>query len=321
MVHENNLILFRLRAFLVATLVVAILVLVGVLMSTRTKAMPMADPGFSAGILSSDMSDSPNLITRGFYNLSSIIGSSVTEASDTLGGLLQPIRLPKPHVGNILINFGVTVSHAAGSGVGSVARGVVSSMIFILHLPFTAVGFISHTAVSAMVKPAEHEAVPIIDPHSPELTAAQAALPATAAVQTASLLSTVTPQWPLHGIITTQFGVPEPPYQPIHTGLDISDGHRAGVTAIRPFRPGRVIATIHSRLRLGNEVVVDHGSGVTSVYGHLNSISVQEGQSVDEATVLGFEGTTGVSTGTHLHFEIRVNGQAVDPHKFITGQP
>ena len=68
-------------------------------------------------------------------------------------------------------------------------------------------------------------------------------------------------------------------------------------------------------------MIVDHGNGVTSVYGHLARISVSVGQEVDSSSVLGYEGTTGVSTGVHLHFEIRVNGQAANPHQFISGQP
>jgi murein DD-endopeptidase MepM/ murein hydrolase activator NlpD len=68
-------------------------------------------------------------------------------------------------------------------------------------------------------------------------------------------------------------------------------------------------------------VIIDHGKGVTSVYAHLASISVKEGKKVGMDTVLGYEGTTGLSTGVHLHFEIRVNGQAADPRQFISGHP
>jgi murein DD-endopeptidase MepM/ murein hydrolase activator NlpD len=171
--------------------------------------------------------------------------------------------------------------------------------------------------------------VPIIDPNSPELVAARKALPATQPAPAAAAAAPAAPEvpqassvvaWPLHGTITTLFGVPELPYQAIHTGLDISDGKRPGTTPIKAFRQGKVLQTLTTG-GLGNHVIVDHGNGVTSVYGHLNSISVQVGQTVDTTTILGYEGTTGVSTGSHLHFEIRVNGQATDPHQFISGQP
>jgi len=60
---------------------------------------------------------------------------------------------------------------------------------------------------------------------------------------------------------------------------------------------------------------------VTSVYGHMYATAVQPGQAVDENSVLGYEGSTGAATGTHVHFEIRINGQAQDPRKFIAGNP
>jgi murein DD-endopeptidase MepM/ murein hydrolase activator NlpD len=206
-----------------------------------------------------------------------------------------------------------------------VGRGIGSAALFTIRIPVRTVGLVTHASgMNNVLQPADHAPVPIIDPHSPALLAAQKALPAAPAPapasQAAAPSAVITPQWPIHGVITTLFGVPELPYQAIHTGLDISDGKAPGTTPILPFRPGTVTDVIHGG-GLGNHVVVDHGSGVTSVYGHLNSTSVQVGQVVNESTVLGFEGTTGVSTGTHLHFEIRVNGQAVDPQKFISGHP
>jgi murein DD-endopeptidase MepM/ murein hydrolase activator NlpD len=127
--------------------------------------------------------------------------------------------------------------------------------------------------------------------------------------------------WPLHGRITTEFGVPEPPYQPLHTGIDISSAHRAGVMAIHPFSSGKVIQIVYSRNGLGNHVVVDHGNGLTSWYCHLNSIGVNEGQTVGQGDVVGYEGRTGVVTGTHLHFEIRKNNVPINPRQFIKGNP
>jgi murein DD-endopeptidase MepM/ murein hydrolase activator NlpD len=167
------------------------------------------------------------------------------------------------------------------------------------------------------------EEVPIIDPNSPELLAALTALPPakTKDAKQAATRDNSDPVWPIHGAITTNFGVPHWPYQATHTGLDISDGQASGVTPVKPFRPGRVVDVVASGSGLGNHVVVDHGQGVTSVYAHLASISVKVGQKVAQGTTLGLEGSTGASTGTHLHFEIRVHGRAADPHRFINGQP
>lgn len=224
-----------------------------------------------------------------------------------------------------------TMASATGRGIAAAGIAVGKGVSFVFLAPFKFFGSVSNTAaVGAVIRPADHQPdynpVPVIDPNSPELLAAIQALPATPAkAQAAQTAPTAAPVsslaiWPIHGMVTTQFGVPELPYQAIHTGLDISDGKRSGITPIKAFRQGTV-AQVLSTGGLGNHVVVDHGNGVTSVYGHLASISVQVGQAVDTNTTIGLEGTTGVSTGPHLHFEIRVNGQATDPHQFISGQP
>lgn len=264
-----------------------------------------------------------SIYTHGSYNFVSSVshaGTAITHAASvvTLGtyhGIAYVVR----GVGHGLW-YGVR-----GIGYGLVYTGVAigRASMFIITLPVNMVSSVSDSpAVGAVIRPADHDPVPVIDPSSPELAQAKAALSTAPPAAPAAAATPPAPVaiWPIHGMITTQFGEPEPPYQPIHTGIDISDGKRAGITPIKAFRAGRVIDVEHTG-GLGNHVVIDHGSGVTSVYGHLNSISVSVGQVVDTSTTVGFEGTTGVSTGPHLHFEIRVNGQATDPHQFIPGQP
>jgi murein DD-endopeptidase MepM/ murein hydrolase activator NlpD len=219
-----------------------------------------------------------------------------------------------------------------GSGVAFIARGVgigimfvvntvAGMVIFVLQIPINLFGFISNTqAVSAVIEPADTSQVPIIDPNDPELLAALQALPAmeTAGHSTESPMQEAV--WPIHGQITTHFGEKGRFYRSAHTGIDISDGKRSGVTPIKAFRRGKVLAVTRNS-GLGNHVILDHGNGITSVYAHLSSSAVQVGQDADTSTTLGFQGSTGVSTGPHLHFEIRVNGQATDPRPFIAGQP
>ena len=67
----------------------------------------------------------------------------------------------------------------------------------------------------------------------------------------------------------------------------------------------------------GNLTVIDHGGGLATAYGHQSRIGVSVGQQVAQGEVIGYVGSTGHSTGPHLHFEVRVNGQAVDPLGYL----
>jgi murein DD-endopeptidase MepM/ murein hydrolase activator NlpD len=67
----------------------------------------------------------------------------------------------------------------------------------------------------------------------------------------------------------------------------------------------------------GNLVVIDHGNGLATAYGHNSSVTVGAGQSVAQGQVIAYSGSTGHSTGPHVHFEVRVNGSAVDPLGYL----
>ena len=82
-------------------------------------------------------------------------------------------------------------------------------------------------------------------------------------------------------------------------------------------KAGTVIISSYNKYR-GNYVVVSHGSGNTTTYQHLSSRSVSVGTYVAQGQVVGITGTTGVSSGPHLHFEITENGQIVNPLKYLT---
>ncbi|HBH81688.1 MAG TPA: peptidase M23, partial [Nitrospira sp.] len=69
--------------------------------------------------------------------------------------------------------------------------------------------------------------------------------------------------------------------------------------------------------KLGNMVRVDHGFGVETLYGHLAKALVKEGQRVDRGDVIALVGSSGLSTGPHLHYMVKLNGQALDPTKYI----
>ena len=122
--------------------------------------------------------------------------------------------------------------------------------------------------------------------------------------------------------ITSVFG---PRIHPItgrpgnHTGTDIA---APGGTKILSARGGVVtISTYNSSY--GNYVVVQHDNGISTLYAHMNSRAVSEGDVVSQGQVLGYVGTTGSSTGNHLHLEFRVNGSrtdALDYYPSLAGQ-
>lgn len=143
------------------------------------------------------------------------------------------------------------------------------------------------------------------------ITDQQAATTSTPSATTAG--STVA--WPLHGHVTAEFG-DRTPYQSSHSGIDVSSYQPAGNTSISPVRQGTVTeAGQHGGL--GNRIVIDHGEGITATYAHLDSIAVSPGQIVNPGESLGREGSTGNSTGPHLHLEVRKDGQLINPREFL----
>jgi len=123
--------------------------------------------------------------------------------------------------------------------------------------------------------------------------------------------------WPSYcTIITSLFGSRVHPVTGRannHTGIDIA---AAGGTNILAAKSGVVITSTYNS-SYGNYVVVDHGNGQTTLYAHMRKRLVSEGQTVKQGSTLGLVGTTGSSTGNHLHFEIRVNGARKDPLNYF----
>lgn len=102
-------------------------------------------------------------------------------------------------------------------------------------------------------------------------------------------------------------------YTRLHAGTDIGAQYGAEVTAAAA---GNVtIATYGGGY--GNYVMISHADGSATLYGHMSSLAVSAGQTVNQGDVIGYVGSTGNSTGPHLHFEVRINGSAVDPMQFF----
>lgn len=95
-----------------------------------------------------------------------------------------------------------------------------------------------------------------------------------------------------------------------HPGLDFATD--AG-SAVLPILAGEVEKVERSRFGYGNYLVVKHSSGLKSLYAHFAKITVREGQKIDKNTIVGFIGSTGWSTGPHLHLEVIENGQKINP--------
>lgn len=122
--------------------------------------------------------------------------------------------------------------------------------------------------------------------------------------------------WPVKGWVTSGFGPRVSPFteKPAwHDGLDIGAAANAPVHA--PAQ-GRVIS-VGFDPKLGNMVKLDHGYGIQTLYGHLAKSLVKEGQRVKRGDVVGLVGSSGLATGPHLHYMVKVNGQSLDPKRYI----
>ncbi|HEY7345290.1 MAG TPA: peptidoglycan DD-metalloendopeptidase family protein [Gaiella sp.] len=116
--------------------------------------------------------------------------------------------------------------------------------------------------------------------------------------------------WPVSGPVTSGFGIR---WGRMHEGIDIAV---AEGTPVRAAAAGTVIYAGWLG-GYGNLVVVDHGNGLSTAYAHNSSLGVGVGQSVAAGEVVSYSGNTGNSTGPHVHFEVRVNGSAVDPLGYL----
>jgi len=128
--------------------------------------------------------------------------------------------------------------------------------------------------------------------------------------------------WPMASFqITQPFGpstvLLEPPFGPykhFHTGVDIAAPLGTPVMAAAD---GLVVAVGHSTIGYGNYVVIAHGGGIATLYGHLLQTNATAGDRVVRGQVIGLEGSSGLSTGPHVHFELRLNDQVVDPMPYL----
>jgi murein DD-endopeptidase MepM/ murein hydrolase activator NlpD len=125
--------------------------------------------------------------------------------------------------------------------------------------------------------------------------------------------------WPVMGKLESGLGGRRNPFGgrgfEYHEGQDIDAPYG---TPVQVAASGRVIIAGRQR-GYGNVVYVDHGNGLSTRYGHLSEIDVTVGQTVTRGQTIGLVGSTGRSTGPHLHYEVRINNQPVDPRQYLPG--
>lgn len=123
--------------------------------------------------------------------------------------------------------------------------------------------------------------------------------------------------WPVRGRISSEFG---PRVHPVtgahrdHHGLDIAASTGTPIAAAS----GGTVTFAGQQRGYGNIVIIDHGNGTETRYAHQDTIAVSKGQTVTAGQRVGTVGSTGLSTGPHLHFEVRRDGEPVDPRRFLT---
>jgi murein DD-endopeptidase MepM/ murein hydrolase activator NlpD len=122
--------------------------------------------------------------------------------------------------------------------------------------------------------------------------------------------------WPVVGPITSSFGERQDPFNgegAFHAGIDISTSFGQ---AVRATADGLVL-TAGLASGYGREIMIDHGHGIQTLYGHLSGFAVTSGQQVQRGQIIGYVGTSGRSTGPHLHYEVRIRNTPVNPHKYL----
>ena len=122
--------------------------------------------------------------------------------------------------------------------------------------------------------------------------------------------------WPVEGKVTSSFGEREDPFNGegvFHSGIDISAGFGEPIHATGDG----VVEFAALSSGYGREVVIDHGHGIKTLYGHMSGFAVTAGDEVRRGQVIGYIGMSGRSTGPHVHYEVRIQDVPVNPHKYL----
>lgn len=132
--------------------------------------------------------------------------------------------------------------------------------------------------------------------------------------------------WPTTGYVSDEFGTHDQVRVMLglgaHTGIDIANERGEIGAPVTPFMAGRVLRVDKKDdSSCGINILVDHGNGVTSLYCHLSSTATAPQSDVKPGDIIGYMGSTGTSTASHLHFQVNVFGVPVNPRTFMVGVP
>jgi murein DD-endopeptidase MepM/ murein hydrolase activator NlpD len=134
------------------------------------------------------------------------------------------------------------------------------------------------------------------------------------------LLIDIPTLWPIKGVrgrVTAHFGPSEHPFTQqwyLHKGIDIAYGYNVPIVATAR---GKIVTIDYEPLGFGNYILIRHKYGFYTKYAHLQKVQVSRGQEVHQGQVIGTMGNTGLSTGPHLHYEVRIGSEVVDPAKYL----
>jgi len=181
---------------------------------------------------------------------------------------------------------------------------VLLAFLTVIMLPVIAVFILAHTGINVVSDAligvdSETKNIQILDPATGEVVS--------------EVDKTIA--WPVQGVITLEFGQSSG-YQVFHTGIDVANSQG---TPITPFMQGEVVYAGEIFWGYGKHIIINHGDNIRSIYAHLDKIFVFKGQKVNIGDEIGRMGSTGWSTGPHLHFESRVYGIPVNPRVFLDG--
>ncbi len=139
----------------------------------------------------------------------------------------------------------------------------------------------------------------------------------TGSIDIASLNPADTPSlWPVQGVVTSSFGERQDPFRgesAFHMGIDIATDLGDPVRATA----NGTVTKAGIGTGYGREIVIDHGYGIETLYAHLSGFAVTAGQDVSRGDIIGYVGSSGRSTGPHLHYEVRIHDIPVNPHKYL----